>query len=166
MNFKEHWRLRLQELLASTGMTQAAFAERSLMTPDYLSRLLYPPSKAGRKNLGEVTLRKICEAFGLPREWFDLPLGTGLPSTATAAQSHEEQGQQHAVHDLCPTDKGRALEPIEWPFTIVTYQRVRRLREHYKPRGMPAAISDIDKHLDVLVARWENEMHKNKRSAA
>lgn len=156
MNYKEHWRLRLQELLASTHLKQAAFADLVGVPPDYLSRLLYPQGKAGRKNMGELTIRKVCAAFDLPREWWDLPLGAELPGGGTAP----------AVNEVKPTDKGRASTPIEWPFRIVSYQRIRCLRQYYGRRGMPEAISDIDKHLDVLVTRWEVEMNRNKSSAA
>ena len=169
MNFTEHWRLRLQELLSSSGLTQAAFADRIGVSPDYVSRLLYPADKAGRKNLGVVTMRKISESFDLPAGWFDAPLGSTIPSKgleqtnntiAGASSSKPFAGEQDA------TERGRKTEPVDWPFTIVTYQRIKRIRQHYSGRGMPQAISDIDKHLDVLVTRWEIEMNKQKSAAA
>lgn len=165
MNFKEHWRLRLQELLTSTHLTQAAFADHAGITPDYVSRLLYPPEKPGRKSLGPVTIRRICEAFELPMGWFDLPLGSDLPGTTTYASSQHAKSAHH-VSDVSAKDEPRKIDPIVWPFRIVTYQRIARLREHFQGRNMPPAIADIDKHLDVLVTRWENEMTKSKSSAA
>ncbi len=167
MSFTEHWHLRLQELLTHTGLTQAAFAERAGITPDYISRLLYPPGKAGKKNLGVVTTRKICAAFDLPVSWFDLPMGAGLPdATYSRATDDRPTAPTNTVNELRPSDKGRKTEAVVWPFTLVTYQRINRLRQYYGARGMPSAISDIDKHLDVLVTRWENEMHIKKSSAA
>jgi len=167
MNFTEHWRLRLQELLTSSGLTQAAFAERVGVSPDYVSRLLYPVDKPGRKNLGMVTMRKITASFALPAGWFDAPMGTGLPKESRApVQLLAATSTRSAVNEPDPTKRDRKTEPVDWPFTIVSYQRVKRLREHYSARGMPAAISEIDKHLDVLVTRWENEMNKQKSSAA
>lgn len=164
MNFTEHWRLRLQELLTSTGLTQAAFAERIGVSPDYVSRLLYPVDKAGRKNLGVVTMRKITEAFDLPAGWFDAPLGTSTPHTDNSKPA--VPANKHRAAEQGTEERGRLTEPVDWPFTIVTYQRIKRLRQHFSGRGMPPAISDIDKHLDVLVTRWENEMNKQKSAAA
>lgn len=168
MNFTEHWRLRLQELLTSSGLTQAAFADRIGVSPDYVSRLLYPAEKAGRKNLGVVTMRKITESFELPAGWFDAPIGSSIPdqgpietgNSSTSAKPKPFAGEQDS------TERGRNAEAIDWPFTIVTYQRIKRIRQHYSGRGMPSAISDIDKHLDVLVTRWEIEMNKQKSAAA
>lgn len=170
MNFTEHWRLRLQELLTSTGLTQAAFAERIGVSPDYVSRLLYPADKAGRKNLGVVTMRKITTAFELPAGWFDAPLGTSAPNSDSASRAGaakpEGTTSKHLVTEQEPEERSKKSEPVDWPFTIVTYQRIKRLRQHFSGRGMPPAISDIDKHLDVLVTRWENEMNKQKSAAA
>ncbi len=168
MNFTEHWRLRLQELLISTGLTQAAFAERIGVSPDYVSRLLYPMGKAGRKNLGVLTLRKISEAFGLPAGWFDAPIGTPIPGheQETSGAATPTAVAHHLAGDRGNSERTRETEPVEWPFVIVTYQRIKRLRQHYSGRGMPPAISDIDKHLDVLVTRWEVEMSKQKSAAA
>lgn len=167
MNFTEHWRLRLQELLTSSGLTQAAFAERAGVSPDYVSRLLYPLDKPGRKNLGVVTMRKIAASFDLPAGWFDAPLGTGLPRESSAqVQALPASGTRHVITEPDPAERGRKTEAVDWPFTIVSYQRIKRLRQHYSGRGMPPALSEIDKHLDVLVTRWENEMNKQKSSAA
>lgn len=64
--------------------------------------------------------------------------------------------------------KDNASEPKEviWPFSIVTYDRIDKIRRHFSAHGMPSAISEIDLHLDILVTRWENEMHQAKRPAA
>lgn len=74
----EHWRLRLVELVdhikATRKLNQRQIAEEAGMTPDYLSRLLYEQGKKGRKNLGMDTMRRLCAAFNLPANWFDLPL--------------------------------------------------------------------------------------------
>ncbi|KQO23477.1 helix-turn-helix transcriptional regulator [Acidovorax sp. Leaf78] len=169
MSFTEHWRLRLQELLASTGLTQAAFAERADVTADYLSRLLYPLDKPGRKNLGALTMRKIGMAFDLSPGWFDAPLGTDLPGAGKNTSpyaSGSPPGRTTLTAEANLEDAQRKREPVDWPFTIVTYQRMSRLRQHFGARGMPPALSEIDKHLDVLVTRWENEMNKQKSSAA
>ncbi len=172
MNPTEHWRCRLQELLAITGLSQAAFAARADISPDYMSRLLYPANKAGRKNLGMVTMRKIINAFNLPANWFDEPLGTALPNvaaTTNSAESGAQATQQHSVNDIIGFGTARIREPVDWPFTRVTYERINRVRKHFGGYGMPPAMSEIDKLLDVLVTRWENEIREtshNKSSAA
>ena len=164
MDFTEHWRLRLTELFDSSKLSQAAFASRIGIAPDYMSRLLYGPGKKGRKNLGPTTIRKISETCGLPPGWFDMPLGTPVdhadlviqndPQTLTVIQLKEPSAKQY----------GDAL--VEWPFKIVQYERVQKIRDHFKGRNMPNAVEEIDKHLDILVTRWENEISKQKSSAA
>lgn len=56
-------------------------------------------------------------------------------------------------------------QDIVWPFKLVTYARIDRIRKHFQGPGMPQAIYEIDRHLDVLVSRWENEMAQSKRHA-
>lgn len=64
--------------------------------------------------------------------------------------------------------KDNTTKPREvvWPFAIVTYDRIDKIRRHFSAYGMPPAISEIDRHLDILVTRWENEMRQAKRPAA
>ncbi|KAB2900378.1 MAG: helix-turn-helix transcriptional regulator [Burkholderiaceae bacterium] len=64
-------------------------------------------------------------------------------------------GRPHARH-----------KEIVWPFTIVTYSRIDKIRRHYSVRGMPPAMAEIDRYLDALVTRWENEMNDVKSTAA
>lgn len=56
-------------------------------------------------------------------------------------------------------------QDIVWPFKLVTYARIERIRKHFQGPGMPQAIYEIDRHLDVLVSRWEGEMAQSKRHA-
>lgn len=76
----EHRRRRLLELVAAIGGTQTAIAANAGIDASYLSRLLYPPGKAGRKNLGIDTMSNLQTAYRLPPGWFDMPPGSALPS--------------------------------------------------------------------------------------
>lgn len=55
---------------------------------------------------------------------------------------------------------------IIWPFRLVSYERISNIKNYYATEDLPNAIEEIDKHLDILVARWESEMKQAKRSAA
>jgi transcriptional regulator with XRE-family HTH domain len=122
MDLPEHWRLRLLELKADLGLTQAALASKLEKSPDYVSRLLYEPGKKGRKNLGMQTLRAATQNFNLPSDWFDRPLGTALPST---------QGDQVQRRADPPSSISRGAT---WPFARVTPHQYSLLssdqREH------------------------------------
>ena len=171
MDYDEHHRLRQDELRKFHGLKHVQLATMIGVTPDYVSRLLYEPGKNGRKNLGPGVMRKISAAFNLQPGWFDLPLGQSLFAIDKEEAQTTTQANPlidgHKVHEWIPAEKRAApRDPIEWPFKIVTYQRIDRIRKHFSGRGMPSAISDIDKHLDVLVTRWENEITKTKSSAA
>lgn len=158
MDYKEHWRQRLAELLKHTDMSQAEFAAKIEVQADYVSRLLYEPGKKGRKNLGPATVRKITTAFDLPPGWFDLALGSEMPHMAPRIMVSEDM----------PGDRTGPAPKVIWPFKLVSYARVQRVREHFSQPGMPSAIGEIDRHLDILVSRWEMEMEMNavKRTAA
>ena len=160
-DYKEHWRLRLKELFDSTRLSQAHFSGLIDVSPDYLSRLFYAPEKKGRKNVGLAIVRKVSEAFNLPPGWFDLPLGQGLPHLPPGNNA-APKAQEPAPLD---TPSIKLKREIDWPFKIVTYQRIDKVRRHFSGRDMPAAMSDIDQYLNVLVTRWEIEMNKPKRVA-
>lgn len=166
MDMTEHWRLRLLELFQSSGLKQAAFAELIDVQPDYFSRLLYEPGKKGRKNLGPVTQRKISQKFDLSPGWFDLPMGTDVPSRTATALGNAAYASHHSVQEPRADYVTEGTQARPWPFKIVTYSRMAKILDHFHGSEMPDALTDIDKHLDILVSRWEVEIEQQKRSAA
>lgn len=106
MEIAEHWRLRLIELKDDLRLTQASLATKLDKSPDYVSRLLYEPNKKGRKNLGLQTIRTAAKNFELPPGWFDMPLGTELPSDRRPASTKKEEGTLSSM--------------TRWPFRRVT----------------------------------------------
>ncbi len=68
------------ELLVALGISQRKFSDDTGIDPTYVSRLLYPKAKAGRKNLGLANMTAIRAAYKLSAGWFDLPLGAELPA--------------------------------------------------------------------------------------
>lgn len=98
MEINEHWRLRLIELKDDLGLKQAELALKLEKSPDYVSRLLYAPGKKGRKNLGLQTIRTAVQNFDLAAGWFDLPLGTDLPSARTDRGMPERHAPVTAAH--------------------------------------------------------------------
>lgn len=70
-------RLRLAELRdAKCGGVAAVLAGRIGRDASYVSRMLYPEGKAGKKRIADDMIEVIEKAFDLPRGWFDMPLGT------------------------------------------------------------------------------------------
>lgn len=152
---KEHWRQRLLELLVLLGINQAAFAEATGISPDYVSRLLYEPGKLGGKSLGPTTMSKIRQAYGLAPGWFDLPLGAAMPSGASV-------GETAARYVVDQTSALTDAVRMRWPFRLVSYERLVELRRSLGPRTGPQALNDIDKQLEGVVLKWEREIEQKK----
>jgi transcriptional regulator with XRE-family HTH domain len=168
MEDTEHWRRRLIELRAALGVTQAAMAAAIGVEPSYLSRLLYPPGKAGRKNLGLDTMRALRSTYSLRADWFDLPLGTVLPgeNTALGVAEHvpdyanqQRPGQKSAASPL-------RAGSVVWPFKEVGYQRLQALKKALGPKLAAEALHDLDGLLDIAVARWEKRAHELSKRAS
>jgi transcriptional regulator with XRE-family HTH domain len=105
-----HRQSRLRELISHLGLQQNQFAARAGIDPSYVSRLLYPPGKAGRKNLGLDTIDGIQAAFRLSAGWFDLPAGSAMPSTTVTSIDAKTRVE----------DKPANWAPPQWPFVNVT----------------------------------------------
>lgn len=158
----EHWRLRLLELVAhlkaTRGFNQRQIAEEAGMTPDYLSRLLYVAEKKGRKNLGMDTMRRLCAAFDLPPNWFDLPLNTTPPASTSGMAAAPV-----AVNEPIPLVRQPASsKAIVWPFPHVTYQRLMDLKAALGPKMGHDAMIDIAKTLEITTLKWELEATRRK----
>lgn len=80
MDKYETRRLRLKELIdeKSNGVI-ARFAELIDRDASYVSRMLYPPGKSGRKRIADDMIELIEKKLNLPRGWFDFKdkLGSG-----------------------------------------------------------------------------------------
>jgi hypothetical protein len=103
----EHRRLRLQELIeVACNGRQATFAKKTEIDPTYVSRLLYPEGKKGRKRMAEDTRDQIEESFNIRRGWLDMPLGTPLDVSYDASRSRAEEPM--------PTWPFRSFTPQQW----------------------------------------------------
>lgn len=154
MEREEHWRLRLLELKKDLDVTQAAMAATIEVDPSYLSRLLYPLGKPGRKNLGLETITALRQKYHLSADWFDLPLGSELPSGS-------------GTLDLKPVAKDpdtvvKLDRKLKWPFHNVTYGRLMDLKRELGPAGFDA-LRDIDALLEVAVMKWERIASQKKK---
>jgi transcriptional regulator with XRE-family HTH domain len=154
---EEHWRLRLLELQKALAVSQKAMADTTGIDPSYLSRLLYPPGKKGRKNLGLETMASFRKGYQLSAGWFDLPLGSELPGTPTAENSPAFLVMEEATP--IPAHKAKS---ISWPFQLASYRRLQDLCKALGPRLGQEAIADIDKHLDIVLQKWEGEVAPRK----
>lgn len=155
----EHARQRLVELKDDLKLTQRAMADALSVEPSYLSRLLYPPGKAGRKNLGSGTIKAARKAFNLQADWFELPLGSALPS----------QGKVQLPLVLAepkPTAHVVRVAPLSWPFKLASYKRLQELKSALGPKVAAEAIRDLDQFLDLAITRWEHRVKVVKKNAA
>lgn len=72
MDKYEMRRRRLQQLINdSYGGTAANFARAIERDPSYVSRMLYPAGKAGKKRIADDMIEHMEKKCGLPRGWFD-----------------------------------------------------------------------------------------------
>ncbi|POR52789.1 hypothetical protein B0G62_10486 [Paraburkholderia eburnea] len=67
------------------GGSAAELARRIEREASYVTRMLYPPGKNGRKRIGEELVEIIETVFGKPRGWLDSP--SDPDATAHASQS-------------------------------------------------------------------------------
>ncbi|MBY8934237.1 hypothetical protein [Pseudomonas fluorescens] len=74
---RRHNLIALMDRVYGAGVRGAktALAKRLDKQPDYISRCLYPPEKAGRKNIGEEFARQIENTYGLQRYELDVQPG-------------------------------------------------------------------------------------------
>jgi hypothetical protein len=150
MEEAEHLRLRLLELMGDLELNQATVAHDLDIASDYVSRLLYPLGKKGRKNIGLQTMRKFERAYDLPSGWFEMPLGSALPtahgSRTSEAPKAAREPQIHAV--------GRSRE-ITWPFHNVSYGRLMDLKRDLGSKQGHEALRELDSVLEAIVMKWE-----------
>lgn len=66
----ERRRARLQQIVDGFG-TQKDLAEAVGIAETIISRMLYPEGKKNKRNIGELSVRKIEEGLGKPAGWFD-----------------------------------------------------------------------------------------------
>jgi len=96
-------------------------------------------------------IRDIVKAYNLRVDWFDLPLGSMLPSKSEKRLIAGEPAAAVAFY-------GQAEPPapaITWPFKQTSYKRLQALLEELGQKVGPEALRDLDSLLDVAVARWE-----------
>lgn len=161
MEETEHWRLRLIELKDALGATQAAMAKDMDVDASYFSRLLYPPGKPGRKNLGMDTMRAARKAYGLSADWFDLPLGSSLPSRRYTARI-----STHPALHAAEENRTYANPLVTWPFEVTSHRRLQALLNGLDEGTRTEALRDLDSLLDVAVARWEQRAEALRKLAS
>ncbi len=171
---------QIQKYREALGLKLDQLAELSEVQPGTISALAVRGSSRSqhavaiaRKGFGltleqllDVDTDHIATAFQHvratpPKGW--IPSVEVMSRVAAAAPvAVQENG---TVSANAPIPLKRPTRQVTWPFKLVTYDRIERIKKHFSGPGMPAAISEIDKHLDILVARWEHEMNHNKSSA-
>lgn len=92
MDKYERRRLRLIELRETKCNGKAADLAKAIgRDASYVSRMLYPEGKAGKKRIADDMMEVIETAFGLPRGWLDQSMGEGdadvRPSFGPAIQT-------------------------------------------------------------------------------
>lgn len=160
MDVQLHRKQRLRELMNHhCGGVIAVLAEKISRNESYVSRMFYPPDKAGAKPIADKMMLVIESAFGLERAWLDMPLGYGLPQEPGAAVDTTPH-----IADGPPSRRGGQ---IDWPFKIVSYRRLMDLKQALGAKLGHEAIRDIDKHLEIVTLKWEKEAQSVKsRNAA
>lgn len=109
MDKYERRRLRLLDLRNTLcDHNSAELARKIGREASYVTRMLYPEGKSGKKRIGDDMMEIIEKAFGLPRGWMD---NTELVSAAApVANDHSEL---LACWDwLLPSEKSETIERI------------------------------------------------------
>lgn len=174
MEETEHWRLRLLELEEAQRalglMRHKDMAEKLEVEPSYYSRLRYPPGKKGRKNLGLDTLRTAIKAFDLRYDWFDLPLGSLLPTTndlkTSSPKSVAGPEARFSIVTNEPEPGGIKSSGVTWPFKETSYVRFQGLLDSLDEKSRAEALRDLDSLLAAGVTRWEQRAESLRKRAS
>jgi len=102
MDKYERRRLNLMKLRDTQCDGKASLlAERINRAPSYVSRMLYPEGKDGKKRIADDMIELIEEAFQLPRGWLDgdnMTTSGGAKRTAAIYDASTEFGSAHGRH--------------------------------------------------------------------
>lgn len=127
-------RLALKALIDEKGRGGTAeVANRIGKEPSYVSRMLYPPGKTGRKRIGDELLEAITKAYP---SWLDRaaqPTGAAAPASAAAPRAHAPG--DYIAFQLFARDDGSALAnallPVAKRLELAAWEVQRRLG--YRP---------------------------------
>ncbi len=108
------------------------------------------------KSFGEKRARRLEQQAHMPPGYLE---STESP---TEYPSRAAQQVQEPLHGIAAVPIAR---PQLWPFQLVTQERLADLKRALGPRQGTEAMRDLDKYLDVLVAKWERELAGKKKSA-
>lgn len=158
-NIQQHRKTRLRELIDHFfGGRIVDLAHLIDKDSNYLGRMLYPVGKAQSRPVSDKMARLIVKAAQIDPEWFERPVGHGVPGSAAADGAPARVAQPSTSHDT-------AAGTIVWPFRLVTYRRLLALQDQLGKRRGAEAWRDIDAQLDVTVTKWENEAQRSARAA-
>lgn len=110
MDKYERRRLRLLRLRdEQCGGSGAALARRIGRDQSYVTRMLYPETKKGKKRIADDMMEIVEEAFDLPRGWMDMDDAVSepgdLPSNVTRMADQEDQRIAAVVALMLATDE-------------------------------------------------------------
>lgn len=133
VDLKQHRHLRFVELfqrLYPGRGGQARMARDFGRDATYIGRLLYPATKKGAKGLGEDTIIALENRYHLPRNWFDMPIGTELPQSIPPHARDANHITPLLYPPVLPSLNGYRCDsppPSAWPFPLVDRTRYERL---------------------------------------
>lgn len=158
MDVQTHRKQRLRELInVACGGIIAVLASRIDRDESYVSRMLYPPGKAGAKPIADKMMLVIEQAFRLPRAWLDMPLGTDLSTAGTlvideAHLSGSDRVQEYPSKILLVASTGTG-KWSDWPFERVT-------RAQYSALSKPQRYH-VEDTIFVLLGAVQEEPEKS-----
>ena len=131
----EHRRLRFIELietLTADGTPRAWVATAVSKSDSYLARLMLPADDKNHRNLGDDLMTAFTNRLNLLPGWFDLPLGSSLPTTTKIGRN----GSVTTPDGIRPAPAHTAL-----PFERQLVERIIDLPERWLGRVEQAMLS-------------------------
>ena len=164
MDVQAHRKQRLRELMHHyCDGTIAVLAAKIERGDSYVSRMFYPMDKPGAKPIADKMSMVIEKAFDLERAWLDQPLGHGI---ATPARAYGEPLVARYVGGPESNAAPANIAHVIWPFKRVSYQRILELKRRLGAKAAHEALNDIDRQLEIVTMKWEQEIAHLKRPAA
>lgn len=177
---REHRQRRVVELVAALYPGRGGVARMSRdcgLDGSYIRRLMYPPTKEGSKGLGEDIISTLESTYRLPRDWFDMPLGSELPAAPMPSESGHRVESHVGTYKVgavppsynlrAPSDAAQSSENKfgqMWPFPNVDPARYEALSDGHK-RAVQARVMEAIVNCEMGLIEPLPDTPRSKRSA-
>ncbi|RYD94408.1 MAG: hypothetical protein EOP50_09560 [Sphingobacteriales bacterium] len=108
-----------------------------------------------KKSFGEKRARRLERQARMPAGYLD-----------STSEPNDTKLTPFTVAEPVGNTKVSPAPHIIWPFKLASFVRLSEMRAALGPQRGAEAIHDIDKHLDIVITKWERETVGAKKRVA